>query len=296
MKKLMLFGLGVFASLSVLTSCKKDEVLPEGPKITFANGDKYQAVAKELKYTFIANIEAAGELKEIKLFDVSDATKETQIGTAITKFDSDTKHTLNHTIDLVGKSGEIKIKVTVTDKKDQTNSSIFIVTTYETIYKYSAKIMGAQYSKDKTSYLSTSNGFVYNKTEAKTNASSIDFVYSYRGGDYLAFIAAPSDVLLDPTVNIKAENWTKYNSTKFKLTSLSASDFDAISDDSKFSVEDFTETNVLNLKVGNVVYFKTEGGKSGVFKVTAIKEGTAGGDLVQKYQDGSIEIDVKVQK
>ena len=103
---------------------------------------------------------------------------------------------------------------------------------------------------------------------------------------------------MDPTVNIKAENWTKYNSTKFKLSSLSASDFDAINDDLSFSFgESLTETNVLNLKVGNVVYFKTEAGKLGVFKVKAINVGTTlNKDDIQKYQDGSIEIDVKVQK
>ncbi len=292
----MLFGLGVLASMSVLTSCKKDEVLPEGPKITFANGDTYQAEAKQTEYTFIAVIEAAGDLKEIKLFDVSDATKETQIGTALTKFDSDTKHTLNHKIDLVGKSGEIKIKLTVTDKKDQTNSSIFIVKTYETIYKYSAKIMGAQFNGDLGSYLSTSNGTVYNKSDAKTNASIIDFVYSYRGADMLAFIAAPSDTILDKTVKINGEGWSKYNSTKFKLSDLSSSDFDAITDDSKFTSLDLNSTKVLNLKVNNVVYFKTTSGKLGVFKVKTINMGTKGSDDIQKYQSGSIDIDVKVQK
>jgi len=300
MKKLMLFGLGALASISVLTSCKKDEVIPEGPKVTFVNGATYEAKAEDASYTFIASIEAAGELKEIKLFDVSNANNETQMGTTITKFDSDTKHTLNQKVDLTGKTGEIKIKVTVTDKKDQTNSSTFTIKTYKVpagaINTYSAKIMGAQYNNGTGSFLSTSTGTIYSKTEAKTNASLVDFVYSYRGANMLAFIAAPSDALLDATLNIKVENWTKLNSTKFKLSTLTIADFDAIEDDSKFSSVDLTATNVLDLKEGNVVYFKTEAGKLGVFKVKSINKGLTGPTDFDKYQSGSIEIDVKVQQ
>ena len=296
MKKLMLFGLGAIASIAVLTSCKKDEVIPEGPKITFANGTTYKAKSTDSSYTFIANIEAAGELKEIKLFDVSDASKETQIGAPITSFNSATKHTLNNKVDLISKTGEIKVKVSVTDKKEQTNSAIFIITKYGAINFYSAKIMGAQYNNGTGSFLSTSTGTIYSKTEAKTNASLVDFVYSYRGANMLAFIAAPSDALLDATVNIKVENWTKLNSTKFKLSTLTIADFDAIEDDSKFSSVDLTATNFLDLKEGNVVYFKTEAGKLGVFKVKSINKGLTGPTDFDKYQSGSIEIDVKVQQ
>ena len=295
----MLFGLGALASISVLTSCKKDEVIPEGPKVTFVNGATYEAKAEDASYTFIASIEAAGELKEIKLFDVSNANNETQMGTTITKFDSDTKHTLNQKVDLTGKTGEIKIKVTVTDKKDQTNSSTFTIITYKVpagaINTYSAKIMGAQYNDGVGSFFSTSNETVYSKTAAKTNASNVDFVYSYRGANMLAFLAAPSDTILDKTLNVKAESWSVYNSTKFKLSTISELDFDGITDDSKF-IGDFTDTKVLNLQKGNVVYFKTQGGKLGLFRVKAINKGTKWNTAINEYQDGSIEIDVKVQK
>ena len=294
----MLFGLGVFASLSVLTSCKKET--PAAPTITFANSEN-SYVGKDIDDTsrqVTITIDAPADLSAIKIFKVTDAGKSTE--KLISDFTSKTQHVFTYTFSILPNSGINKFEVEVTDKENQTTSGYFTFTAYTKaageIVSYSAKIMGAQFNNAKGSFLSTSTGTIYSKSDAKTNASSIDFVYSYRGGDYLAFIAAPSDALLDLSVNIKAENWNKYNSTKFKLSSLSSSDFDAISDDSKFSVEDFTATNALNLKVGNVVYFKTEGGKSGVFKVTAINEGSAGGDPVQKYQDGSIEIDVKVQK
>ena len=291
----MLFGLGVVASLSVLTSCKKDEVVPEGPKITFANGADIQVDDTTSSYTFVANIEAAGELKEIKLFKVTEKGEE-QLGTAITSFNTKTSYVLNHKIDLVNFKGEIKIKVSVTDSKNQTNSSNFTVKKPGSISSYSAVIMAAQFNEG-GSFLSTSNGTVYKKTDVKTNASLIDLVYSYRGADMLAFIAAPSDTILDKTLNIKADAWSVYNSTKFKLSSISSQDFDLIKNDSKYSeITNLVNTKVLNLKVGNVVAFETAAGKLGYFKVKAINQGTTGANDIQKFQYGNIEIDVKVQK
>ena len=308
MKKLMLFGLGVVASLSVLTSCKKDEVVPEGPKITFANGATYAAKAEDTSHTFIVNADAAGELKEIKVFDVSNSNNETQLGTTITKFSSDIKHTFNQTVNLFDtngkrKTGEVKIKVSVTDKKDQTNSSTFTIKTYETLNIFSARIMSAQFKEGKSSFFSTVNGTVYSSADAKTNSSLIDFAYCYRGVatdvTYKAIIGAPSDaaIKVGHTNTADFSNWTTYNNTVFKLTNLTVDQFNAITDDYGFaSNTDLTETHVFDLKPDNVVAFKTAAGKYGYFRVKSINVGIQGGDAIQKYQDGSIEIDVKVQK
>jgi hypothetical protein len=293
MKKVLLFGLGVIASISVLTSCKKDELA--APTVSFQNA-KTTYVAESVNdtvYETTITIDAPAKLETIKVFKVTDSGKTTE--RIITDFTSSTQHVFQYKF----RAGKYEIEAT--DKDNQTSSAYFTFTAYTApageIVSYATKIMGAQYNNGVGSFLSTSNGTVYGKADAKTNATLVDFVYSYRGGNYLAFLAAPSDALLDATLNIKAENWSTYNSTKFKLSALTTTEFDAITDDSKFSaVTGLTETNVLNLQVGNVVYFKTAAGKLGVFKVKAINEGTNGGDAVQKYQDGSIEIDVKVQK
>ena len=53
MKKLLLFGLGVIASISVLTSCKKEDVAIASPTVTFLNGVKdYTAKESDTAYTF----------------------------------------------------------------------------------------------------------------------------------------------------------------------------------------------------------------------------------------------------
>jgi hypothetical protein len=62
------------------------------------------------------------------------------------------------------------------------------------------------------------------------------------------------------------------------------------------AISGLSDTHVFDLKVGEVVAFKTAAGKFGFFKVKSINQGIQGGDDIQKYQDGDIEIDVKVQK
>jgi hypothetical protein len=292
MRKVLLFGLGVLATISVLTSCKKDELA--APTVSFQNA-KTSYIAESITdtvYETTITVDAPAKIESIKIYKVTDSGKTTE--KIITDFTSSTQHVFQH------KFTAGKFEVEATDKNNQTTSAYFTFTPYVTtageIISYATKIMGAQYNNGVGSFLATYNGTVYGKADAKTNATLVDFVYSYRGGDMLAFLAAPSDDLLDATLNVKAENWSTYNSTKFKLSALSTSEFDAMNDDSKFTDTDLNSTNILNLQVGNVVYFKTSAGKLGVFKVKAINEGTNGGDAVQKYQDGSIEIDVKVQK
>ena len=294
MKKLLLFGLGVIASMSVLTSCKKDEVLPAGPTVTFANGSTYTAKEADTAYTFVALIEAAGELKEIKLFDVSDATKETQIGTAITKFDSDTKQTLNYTINLVGKTGDVKVKVSVTDKKDQTNSYVFTLTTYKApvvlseINTYTATLLGGQSNSAVGSYYASSTNKVYKSVDAANNSALIDFIYYY-GSKNKATLVAPDNI----TVNGGVGNLTlatvlnTQNATRFGASTLSAVEFDAITKDADLNSLTTFDTDIENtLSVGSVFAFKTASGKKGLIKVNNI----TGLDA------GSITITVKVQK
>jgi len=298
MKKLMLFGLGVIASLSVLTSCKQDELA--APTVSFQNAKtSYLATnATDTVFETTITVDAPAKIETIKIYKVTDSGKSTE-----KIISSDFKSSTQHIFQYKFRAGKYEIEAT--DKDNQTTSAFFTFTGFVSnvgeIVSFSAKIMGAQFN-EAGSFLSTSNGVVYNKTNAKANASIVDFAYSYRGDNMLAFIAAPSDAILDVPLNIKGDSWSKYNDTKFKLSSLTTDEFDAILDDSKISsLSDLTETKVLNLKVNNVVAFKTAAGKLGYFKVKAINLGDDNDPVTtltefQKYQFGSIEIDVKVQK
>ena len=306
MKKLMLFGLGVLTSMSVLTSCKKET--PAAPTISFANGENSYVATKESDTTrdVTITIDAPADLSAIKIFKVTDAGKTTK--KLISDFTSKTQHVFTYKFSVLPNSGINKIEVEVTDKENQTTSSYFTFTAYAKaageITSYGIKIMGAQFKDGLGSFLATSNGTVYSAVDAKTNASLIDFAYCYRGVTtdvtYKAVIGAPSDAAIKTghSASIDFSNWSTYNNTFFKLSSLKSADFDAITDDTQMTaISGLTETHVFDLKENDVVAFKTTAGKLGFFKVKAINVGTTQGkDDIQKYQDGSIEIDVKVQK
>ena len=302
----MLFGLGVFASLSVLTSCKKET--PAAPTITFANSEN-SYFGKDIDDTsrqVTITIDAPADLSAIKIFKVTDAGKSTE--KLISDFPSKTQHVFTYTFSILPNSGINKFEVEVTDKENQTTSSYFTFTAYTKaagdITSYGVKIMGAQFNNGLGSFLSATNGTVYSSADAKTNASLIDFAYCYRGVTsdvtYKAVIGAPSDdaIKTGHSGTTGFSSWSTYNTTMFKVSSLSASDFDAINNDSQMTaITGLTDTHVFDLKENDVVAFKTAAGKYGFFKVKAINVGTTlGKDDIQKYQDGSIEIDVKVQK
>ena len=178
MKKLLLFGLGVIASLSTLTSCKKDEIVA-APTITFLNGvNQYTASASDLNYTFVADVVADGEIASIKIFEVK--TDETEIqDSLITKFDSDTKHAVKYTVKLADVVTSKKFKITVTDKKDVTNSATFVINAYQNpaglIKTYSATLLGSQYAAT-GSFFSSTNGQVYTVNTSAANSALIDLI------------------------------------------------------------------------------------------------------------------------
>jgi len=295
MKKLLLFGLGVIASLSTLTSCKKDEVI-SNPTITFLNNkSSYDAIKSDSSYTFIADVEATGELDNIKIFDVSNGGNEKQV-LSITKFDSDTKHEVKYTIsNLKNLTTTVKLKITVTDKKTNVTSETFTLNPFISINTYSATLLGSLYNNTVGSFYSTSNGLVYTVNTAATNSSLIDLIYYYSGGNG-ATIGAADDSNIN-TAYPSTVSWATKNKTRFTTTSITASTFDAIVNDATIdALSSISDTKVIGLAEGNVFAFKTEAGKKGLVKITSITKGLNTVTQQQDFQFGTIEIVVKVQK
>lgn len=124
--------------------------------------------------------------------------------------------------------------------------------------------------------------------EANSDPASVDFIY-YDGSTQGNALSAPSDNLVTqifPTV----ANWNPRNNTRFRKTTLTAAEFDAITDGSASTPIDNEATSgtfgsIANqLQVDDVVVFITAGGQEfGLLKVTAISAGGA----------GSITFDVK---
>jgi len=299
MKKLLLFGLGVIASLSTLTSCKKDEVAIASPTVSFANNEISYVAKSESDTTrdLTVTVEAPGELTIIKIFEVKTSGKTTL--KTISNFTDKTKHVFTYTIVSKPNSGDYKIEVEATDKKNNTSSSFFTVKTFTPavalLNTYTAVLVGGQsnYSGAFGCFYSSTNNLAYNLTDAKSNSGSVDFIYSY-GPTYKAHLAAPSDVVMATGL---ANNLTTKNATIIGKTTLTANDFDGITKESEITSLSFgTDTYAKLLAVNDVVAFKTVKGKIGLVKILEINKGTTGSTDPEQYGSGTMKIQVKVQK
>ena len=153
--------------------------------------------------------------------------------------------------------------------------------------------LGAHQAVTGSSFASIT-GEVYQIDDAKANSGLIDFLYYY-GASNLATIAAPDDATAATVFN-NANNgldtWTTNNSTRFKTTSLTAAEFDAIADDLLIvsNATGAADSFEKELEVGDVIAFvtdadKTGGSKMGLLKVVALVTGaTETMDIAVKVQ------------
>lgn len=155
-------------------------------------------------------------------------------------------------------------------------------------------MLGSQYNTT-GSFFSSTNGQVYTVNTSVANSSLIDLIYYYSAGNGATIGAADDSNIAGVYTGIA--NWATKNATRFATTSISTSDFDAITDDTKIAtISTFSDTKEVGLTVGNVFAFKTAAGKKGLVKITNITQGTNTTTKQQDYQFGTIEIVVKVQK
>lgn len=123
---------------------------------------------------------------------------------------------------------------------------------------------------------------------ARNNSGNIDFVYYYGQNDKNAF-GAPSNA--DGAKQIWATEinmWAKQNATKFRISTLTSTDFDNIKNGTKvedaFVNIDFTgsETRdkITDVSVGQVYAFQTARGVKGIIKFTAIAADNTGSTKV----------------
>lgn len=155
--------------------------------------------------------------------------------------------------------------------------------------------LGAQNNTGFGSFLSLSNGLVYNLEEAYNNSGLIDIVYYYDNFD-----AMDECVLASPGANIgetafpcefAIANWDTINTTRYSAAKLSITpeEFDAAANDSILIANSFAfESGKRKAKslVPDDIYSFVRGNRTGLFKVVS----TSGTD------NGYIIIDVKIQK
>lgn len=171
-----------------------------------------------------------------------------------------------------GESSSVSFTVTVTSagKTVQTRSNIS---------------MGGQTNSVLGSFFNYTTQQTMFLVAANADPASVDFIY-YSGSTNLQTFSAPDDAQVTQIFQ-SISGWSVKNNTRFRRTTLTAADFDAINDgDPSTAIDNQATTNVTNLgslvnklKVGDVIVFITAGGQDfGLIKVTAIN-GNASGDI-----------------
>lgn len=167
-----------------------------------------------------------------------------------------------------GESSSVSFTITVTPapKNVQTRTSIS---------------MGGQTNSTIGSFFDFSLQRVLLLGEANADPKDVDFIY-YSGATNGLTLAAPdnSDVT---QIFSNVSGWSPRNNTKFRRTTLTAAEFDAITDGTPATKIDAEATSgafgsdVKQLKVGDVIVFITAGGQEfGLLKVISVTAGGAG--------------------
>jgi len=298
MKKLFAISLIVLAGAAMFTSCKKDDTKP-APEISVTNNKTAYTITatSDTTITFNVTVTAEAEIDQFTIKKTVGSTT-TSYGNP-TGFAGKTSYTYNfnetfHSTDTYPISFTFKVvdkdaqeaSITVTISKVQGGTT---GTPFGAFNSYTAVLMGGQNNATTGSFYASVGNHVYTLSQAAANSAAVDFAYYY-GETNLATLSAPADPQITSVANFSTiANWQTRNATKFVKNPTI--DFANISTTTDISGVTFgTDLKANQLSVGDVVAFKTDAGKIGFAKVTAITQ------INGTNSEGTITIDVKVQQ
>jgi hypothetical protein len=283
-KKLLVMFLMGASALTI--SCSKDDDIA-APTLTVQQDKTSAAPGEVVKFT--VNASTTETLKNLKIEEtVTGSSVPGKLKDSAISSKTIVNYDFMYTVP-AGATGTKEIVFTVTDNGSRSKvvKKTVTVSGTATPKSYSAKMLGAQDNGSVGSSFSTQDGTVYKVADAKTNSAKIDFLFYY-GSTNFATIAAPDDAGAAQFSVFQLSTWGTRNATKFKVSNTAAFDGATTSQnltDAYDNAGGNESSSAANLKVGDVVAFKTIGGKKGIFKVTAIDAKAA----------GSITLDIKVQ-
>lgn len=147
-------------------------------------------------------------------------------------------------------------------------------------------ILSAQGSSTPGSFLSLSDGSVFDYPYAEAHQSATDMIY-YTGLYESTFSSPAESEAPDHFPGLL--NWTLRNETRYDTTALTSNDFYLSSNDS-LALVSYEPVNgkrkAKNLEKGMIVAFRNQAGKAGLILVKDILPGT----------DGKIECAIKIQE
>ncbi|WP_375559589.1 hypothetical protein ACE193_17895 [Bernardetia sp. OM2101] len=158
---------------------------------------------------------------------------------------------------------------------------------------FPAVLLGAQDNASTGSFLDANTGIVYTIANARANAAKVDMAYlqGSASNNQGAVIGSLSDASVESVFSTNDGSWSTRNNTRFKNTSLSEANFNAITDGSELTAAYAagTEPDVVNgnqsegsasrvnqLTAGKVFAFRTTAGKDGLAYVVSVDAGNTG--------------------
>ena len=299
MKKSILALIGAVVVIgSLFTGCKKDTTANVAPTVVIskpAGGEITVEPNGTVPTSVLASAANGSTLKTWKVEVSQDNGPFTPLKDSTFK-SSTTSYTYESTLGSKSTVGDLAYRFTVTDDKSLSGSATLTIhvkksTVGNPINTYSAKLLGNQ-SSATGSFFGSATGTVYTQTNAKANASAIDFLYFHASNDGPT-IAAPNDAnaaTMYSNPNTGLQTWSVRNATLLYTSTKTATDFDAITDDAAIIAANTgtSATRMIQLTTGKVFAFTTVAGKKGLVKVTNITGSSTA--------SGEITIDVKVQQ
>lgn len=273
MKKInFLLLLALFSGLITMTSCSKDDPLvDQNPSINLKGGSTYTSAdvtittEDQIKVGIIANYNASSKekLTNLKITLTSNNTPSTLVDSSFNAVTFDGDYLLSF-----GTPGTIRFLATVTDAdglKDETGFNITVVQAGVSVKKKVDIELGS-FNDSFGSFYNTAEELVYSVAQAGQNQAKTDFGF-YKGATNVNTIGAPDDADLIDVYN--TGSWTTKNQTRFIMTTMTVTEFDAIGTEHVFP--EFVDANATSkidhLVSDKVLYFKTQAGKRGYIKI-----------------------------
>ena len=181
--------------------------------------------------------------------------------------------TYSYTIPENTKKERIQITFKVKNKKRTSFAYAFVNIDKhsETVQSYNSVKLGSYSDLDIGSFFNVSENSSKLILDAKSNSENIDLVF-FKGRLNGYTISAPNDNLAKSVYhNHKGmKTWKNQNRTKFAKTSISASEFDSMTNANSIKnvTSKATFSHVNHLSNGSVIAFVTESGTHGIAKIT----------------------------
>lgn len=267
------------------TAC--EDTVNNPPAITYDDASPIVLGSGVTTKAVTGQIVADAGLDQVTLFKVVGET-ETQIGAAYTSFSAgeitttdDVNYIFRFTLDNITEN--MSLKITATDKDDQTASKSIAIQTSAAaggIVSWTAILGGGDNALG--SFFASATGDIYTSGVAKDHAAAIDIIFYYgtEAGLSGAGLYAPNSgikTVYSAGGGLIETTFSVLNATKFGSTTLTTTQFDGATDDALITANVSAPTATGIQVAANGVYgFTTVGGKKGLIKVVSVPASNAG--------------------